>query len=53
MADSVVLWASENKMSLVEISGPIIDGITGSTGVAVMRGFVGGYASILEFEELL
>ena len=40
-------------MSLVEISGPIIDGITGSAGVVLMRGFVGGYASILELEELL
>lgn len=46
------LWVSENPVSLIEIGGPIVDGISGSTGFTLMLSLGGGHASVLEFEEL-
>ena len=43
---------SEYSKSLIEIGGPIIDGISGSTRFTLMLSFGGGHASVLEFEEL-
>ena len=43
---------SEYSKSLIEIGGPIIVGISGSTGLTLMPSFGGGHASVLEFEEL-
>ena len=43
---------SEYSKSLIEIGGPIIDGISGSTRFTLMLSFGRGHASVLEFEEL-